>query len=387
MSVRKRRNNQWYYRKQIRLRDGTRVRIFGVPGTWGLPNTKVAAQAACDKHTAETLATGKAKVAPKAAPVGQPAGPTVRSFAPTFIATSEAKNKASSVDSKNQILNSHILPALGNLALSDVNYSAIEDFKLSLLRPTSDRPAGLSPKTVNNVLTVLRSLLSMAAKRQLIPAVPEIEWLPAEEQAFDFFKFEEADRLIAAAKDEWKTMILVALKTGMRQGELLGLRWDDVDLVAGRLMVRQSIVRGRVTTPKNRKAREIPLAPSVLMALKAHRHLRGELVFCDSAGRPLTKGECKHPLWRACRGAQLRRVGWHVLRHTFASHLAMRGVPVRTIQELLGHATLTMTLRYAHLAPEVTREAVTTLDAPWHPVPQGGVDEQSKTDSGRFKRK
>ena len=81
-------------------------------------------------------------------------------------------------------------------------------------------------------------------------------------------------------------------------------------------------------------------------------------------GRHLTKGECKHPLYRACRRAGLRRIGWHVLRHTFASHLAMRGVPMKAIQELLGHTTLEMTMRYAHLSPDVRRDAVSLLDAP-----------------------
>ncbi len=98
--------------------------------------------------------------------------------------------------------------------------------------------------------------------------------------------------------------------------------------------------------------------------LKGHRHLRGELVFCSRSGRMLKKTECKHPLWRACKRAGLRRISWHVLRHTFASHLTMRGVPLKAVQELLGHATMEMTMRYAHLSPNVTRNAVQVLDEP-----------------------
>jgi len=76
----------------------------------------------------------------------------------------------------------------------------------------------------------------------------------------------------------------------------------------------------------------------------------------------LTEGEVRHPLWRACKRAGLRQITWHVCRHSFASHLVMRGVPIRAVQELMGPSTILMTMRYAHLAPEVTREAVQLLD-------------------------
>jgi hypothetical protein len=100
-------------------------------------------------------------------------------------------------------------------------------------------------------------------------------------------------------------------------------------------------------------------------------HLRGPLVFCDQDGQMLVKTECKWPLWRACQRAGLRRISWHVLRHSFASHLAMRGVPLKVVQELLGHTTMDMTMRYAHLSSNIPREAVKALDreavAPtWH---------------------
>jgi site-specific recombinase XerD len=100
--------------------------------------------------------------------------------------------------------------------------------------------------------------------------------------------------------------------------------------------------------------------------LKKQRHLRGELVFCDEDGRMLKKGACKHPLWRTCKKAGLRRIGWHTLRHTFASHLVMKGVPLKAVQELLGHATIEMKMRYPHLSPYVAKEAVSLLDERGH---------------------
>jgi site-specific recombinase XerD len=128
------------------------------------------------------------------------------------------------------------------------------------------------------------------------------------------------------------------------------------------LTVRQAVSRGVVGVPKSGKGREVPLSNDCVRALQAHRHLRGPYVFCYADGRMLRPNECKRPLWRACKKAGLRRIGWHVLRHSFASQLVMRGVPLKAVQELLGHSTIEMTMRYAHLSPEVTREAVQRLD-------------------------
>ncbi|MCU0692532.1 MAG: site-specific integrase, partial [Polyangiaceae bacterium] len=115
-----------------------------------------------------------------------------------------------------------------------------------------------------------------------------------------------------------------------------------------------------------RRVRHIPLYDSAVAALQEQaKHTRkfGRFVFCDRQGNMLTRGACKWPLWRACDRAGVVRVRWHVLRHTFASHLVMRGVPVRVVQEILGHVSILTTQMHAHLAPSATLDAVRVLDA------------------------
>jgi integrase len=173
----------------------------------------------------------------------------------------------------------------------------------------------------------------------------------------------KAQRLIDGADEAWRPMITVAIKTGLRLGELLALRWrEDVDLVKGQLRVRRSVTRGVVTTPKSGKPREVALGDEAIAALRNARHLKGPLVFCGDDGRMLGKNDCRRPLWSAIRKAGLRQIGWHILRHTFASHLVMRGASLKAMQELLGHATIEMTMRYSHLSPVARRETVRLLD-------------------------
>ena len=369
MPVRRTPDGRWRYRVVVDLPSGKQIRISGCAPR-NDNNQKAANQAERD-HIARAM---KEEVAREAEP--PKIVPTVNEFATSYLEISAVKNKPSSVRSKETLLRVHLLPAVGHLRLDQVTYAVIEDLKVRLSRTplaNSERNwngvpkakneiRNLSQKSINNCLTVLRRMLSIARKRGVIAMVPEVEWLRPPKPEFDFLTYEEAERLLKAADGEWRTMILVGLRTGLRFGELIGLRWQDVDLVAGRIMVRQNIVRGIVGTPKSGHAREIPLGDDVQKALKSQRHLRGPLVFCDIGGEEFTTGEPRYALERICKLAGLRQIGWHVLRHTFASHLAMRGAPLKAIQDLLGHATIQMTMRYAHLAPEVARDAVRLLD-------------------------
>ncbi len=221
----------------------------------------------------------------------------------------------------------------------------------------------------------------------IVDRIPPVPRLRVPDPSFDFLSFDEADRLIQAADGQFQAMILVALRTGLRQGELLGLQWPDIDFDNHLLSVRQTIYRGRIGTPKNGRIRVIPIESGALQALRALSGREGHkgldvsktagYVFHQTDGTPLTDNLCKHPIKRACKRAGIRRVGWHVLRHTFASHLVMKGVNLRVVQELLGHSTITMTMRYAHLNDSIKKDAVALLGTPPHADSGDGHDDES----------
>ncbi|MDY7229827.1 tyrosine-type recombinase/integrase [Hyalangium rubrum] len=286
----------------------------------------------------------------------EPEMPTVGGFIERFLTYSSNNNKASTLAAKQQLLDSHLLPTFGNLKLDRVGKADIETFK------AQKRKEGLAPKTINNALTVLRTLFTVAVEQEVLSHALRVKLLKVEKPDFDFLTFEEAERIVSATDPEWRTMVLVGLHTGLRRGELIALQWDALDLVAGRLLVKRNVWRGHFGTPKGGRSREVPLNAVALEALKAHRHLRGAFVFCDVQGTYLKNDACRNALLRASKRAGLRPIGWHTLRHTFASHLVMRGVPLKAVQELLGHASIEMTMRYAHLSPDVKKDAVRALE-------------------------
>lgn len=153
-------------------------------------------------------------------------------------------------------------------------------------------------------------------------------------------------------------LYLTAAMTGLRQGELLALRWRDVDWQAGRLRVRRSFVRGEFGTPKSRRSsRSVPLADRVGAELDTHQALStyqgdDDLVFGHPLlGGPLDRSKLLKRFKTAAKRAALREVRFHDLRHTFGTRMAAAGIPMRTLQEWMGHRDFKTTLIYADYAP------------------------------------
>ena len=337
MTVRrdKRRDNRYFIDIVYTRPDASQIRIRKVAP---VQNRRAAEQ--YEREVRNALATGEYGKEKE-----QKTIPTLKEYAEEVMATyAMLNNKLSERRAKRFNLDNHLLPAFGKKRLNEITVKDIRWYQAEKVK------SGLKRKTVNNHMMTLSRILTLAAEEGIIDSVPKFKHLKVEKPPFDFLDFEEAERLIAASHGEWRTMIIVALKTGLRLGELLGLRWEDIDLVRMRLTVNQNAVYNEISTPKSGKSREIPLCDDVLAALKSNRHLK-TLVFCKPSGKIWQTKDTYAPLHFACAKAGIRKVGWHVLRHTFASHLVMKGAPLKSVQEFLGHSTMEMTMRYAHLSP------------------------------------
>ena len=286
--------------------------------------------------------------------------PTLEAFAPRFIEGYAKANrqKPSGIASKETILRMHLVPLLGSKKLNAITNEAVQLLKARL----QDR----APKTVNNVLTVLNTLLKTAVSWSVIEQLPcSVRLVPTPQASAGFHDFDEFDRLVeAAATLDPRTHLIVLLggEAGLRCGEMMALRWSDVDFRNVKVCVAQSDWKGQVTSTKGGRIRYVPLTERLAAALRSHRHLRGDRVLCTDDGRPLSQKVVQCMVRRAAKRAGVKHEGVHVLRHTFCSHLAMRGAAAKAIQELAGHKDLTTTQRYMHLSPAATVHAIRLLE-------------------------
>jgi integrase len=286
--------------------------------------------------------------------------PTLKEFAPRFIESYAKANrqKPSGIAAKETILRMHLLPRLGAKRLDAITNEDIQRLKHQLrLR---------APKTVNNVLTVLNVLLKTAVEWGGIERMPcTIRLLRTPKTSALFHDFGAYERLETAAAELDKRAQLIVLlggQAGLRCGEMMALEWGDVDFENRQLRVERSDWKGQVTSTKGGRSRVVGMTERLYGALRAHRSLRGARVLCQNDSQPLTQKIVQDHVRRAARRAQVTPEGVHVLRHTFCSHLAMRGASTRAIQELAGHKDISTTQRYMHLSPAAKDGTIRLLD-------------------------
>jgi integrase len=184
--------------------------------------------------------------------------------------------------------------------------------------------------------------------------VRRVKLLAENNRRLRYLSIDESQTLIKECDNHLRPIVITTLNTGMRKGEILNLKWENVDLKNGFILHDKT---------KNGERREIPINAGLKDELQGEiRRLDVPNVFFDPAtGRPYQ--DVKKSFKSACRRAVIKDFVFHDLRHTFASQLVMAGADIATVKELLGHKTLTMTLRYAHLAPSHKVKAVALLDS------------------------
>jgi len=360
MPAKRDREGRWRYRKIVRLPDGQKVRISGTPTL----NTKLAAEAAERDEI-------NRRVSPPAAIEEKKEMPTFQKFVdkvwwPTY--PSSVNNRPSTCQEKEIHLRIHLKPTLGPLPLDKIRGEVV-----NVLMAKLKVESKLGPKSIKNVMGTLRRVLASAVEWEYLGGMPPLPRIKVAQPEWDFLTPEEAAKVLESARarsEEVYASILFALHTGARAGEEIALEWGDVDFRSRMIVFRRSSTKGYVGPTKSGKERRVPLTDTLEAALKAIRHLRGKRVFCKEDGSALLIGQLHERLWGACRRAGLREIRWHDLRHTFASQLAMKGVPIPQIQQWMGHSTITMTMRYAHLAPGSGADLIRGLDAnsvanPW----------------------
>jgi integrase len=318
--------------------------------------------------------TGPLDPAPVAAPL------TLAAFASTWLAQhAEQACKASTAKIYGVNLRRHILPELGGRPVAALTRA---DCRQLILRC---REKGLSVKSIENICRTLSSLLSQAVEDGVLSANPALRlgrhYRRADEPRHEIrpLSRDEVGVFLTAARKHAPRehpLFLCALRTGMRLGELLGLQWGDVDFLGRFIEVRRNLVGGRVTTPKNGKTRKLDMSTQLTDGLrtlmterKAETLRRGwgqvpEWVFCNESGGPLDGDNLRHRVfYRLLEKAELRRIRFHDLRHTYASLLIQNGESLAYVRDQLGHASIQLTVdTYGHLVPGANRQAVDRLD-------------------------
>jgi integrase len=276
------------------------------------------------------------------------------------------------------VLRVHVIPEIGDHPLDEIGTRTLGELAGHWLE------GGATQRTVNMRLGVVARLLSLAVDMELILGAPRPRYLRVPRRFPRFLSDDEASRLLDAADDLWRSMMLIGLRTGLRIGELRGLQWGDVDFARGVVIVRRTDPGRRdmpATTPKGGADRIVALSPEALAVLHHLQALAGNMeptipvwpsTGRQGSGRTRTLRAGWGAMRRAADRAGLKGVSWHTLRHTCASWLVMRGVSLRIVQAILGHASIRQTERYAHLSPGFAfHGAVALLDVPLAPwVPQ-----------------
>ncbi|OAA21855.1 site-specific recombinase XerD [Frankia sp. EI5c] len=286
--------------------------------------------------------------------------------------------RASTLRAYRWLINTHIVPVIGRVQLDKLTPLDVRRLVASA------KKSGLSAGSVRHVHSLIRNALAEAERLDLVArnVAKAVKAPPTPHREVRALRPEEARRLVEVLRGErLEAVFACGLMLGLRRGEILGLRWSDVDLDGATLHVRQTLQRVDgslmfVPAKTERSHRRLPIPPKLMAILRRHRATQtaertglGDawtetgLVFTSSIGTPLEPRNVNRRFDVLRRQAGLPWLRLHDLRHAFASMLFAEGVPARTVMELLGHSTIQLTMNtYTHVMPETRRDAVGRLD-------------------------
>ncbi|MFC1715564.1 tyrosine-type recombinase/integrase [Candidatus Poribacteria bacterium] len=279
-------------------------------------------------------------------------------LAAEYLEYARVNKAASSFRSDRCRIELHLLTYFGDIPIKRMTSQMVEDYKQVRLKE------GASPNTVNHEMANLSHMLRLAIQWQYVDknVVSDVKRIRIPEKPTRFLGRDEILRLVEAARESHIYPILMtALHTGMRKSELLNLRWTDIDFDQRAVTVQAK----DDWHTKNYKSRTLQLTPALYEMLREHRkqHLsrgvQSKYVFTYCGKR--IRDNIKRSLKTVLRKASLTGVTLHTLRHTFASQLAMAGVSLKEIQELMGHQSFVTTLQYAHLSEDHVKRQVMKL--------------------------
>jgi len=297
-----------------------------------------------------------------------PAKETVSTFLDTWLEGTRSSLRPRTYVSYSQIVRDHLKPTLGRIPLARLQPHQVQQLYSHLIS------SGRAPKTVRNVHVTLHRALAQAQRWRLVPTnVADLIDPPRlSRREMKALSPEQARQVLDVARDDdLAALWTVALTTGLRQGELLALRWPDVDLDRRSLRVVASLIRvvgqaPQLVEPKSRRSRrQVELSRAAVDALRKHRAKDPSIgfVFARPDGRPLSV-TTTWKRWRALlERAEVPPMAFHGARHTAATLLLSRGVHPKIVSEMLGHSTVAITLDvYSHVTPAMHREAANVMD-------------------------
>ena len=304
---------------------------------------------------------------------------TLDAYVETFLERIEQTRKHTTHADYRKIFDHYVFPVFRGQDLQQITREKVKAFAVGCLQ------RGLSAKTVQNIIRTLSSLFSHALEDNLIIANPALrpgKFLPkiSKRRSINPLTREELALFLAHTKTVAPSLypaFLCAARTGLRQGELLALQWEDVNFAGRFVEIRRNFTHGKMTTPKSGESRRVDLSrelTATLETLQLDRQYetaaRGwkeipPWVFCNEKGQPLNQNRIRLKFFRLLKGAGVRQVRFHDLRHSFASLLLQNGESPVYVKDQMGHSSIQVTVDlYGHLIPGGNKQAVDRLDTP-----------------------